>query len=187
MTTPVYEPCRYNDARPPNRAWNRIINPGAPCVAPCTASCTAFARVISALRLRRLRRNSVFSDSSPLSWRCLPCSEQDSAGCWLEWSFSVEAVPRHDSVSVFRPDCQTASPVRLRPHKTPNGVQRYNIGADPYSQPIFIAVGLGVDRTRSSWFRRRCHLTVRIPPSQGGYTGSIPVSATKSPVLFLSL
>jgi hypothetical protein len=26
---------------------------------------------------------------------------------------------------------------------------------------------------------RRCHLTVRIPPSQGGYTGSIPVSATK--------
>ena len=24
----------------------------------------------------------------------------------------------------------------------------------------------------------RCHLTVRIPPSQGGYTGSIPVSAT---------
>jgi hypothetical protein len=24
----------------------------------------------------------------------------------------------------------------------------------------------------------RCHITVRIPPSQGGYTGSIPVSAT---------
>jgi hypothetical protein len=29
---------------------------------------------------------------------------------------------------------------------------------------------------------RRCHLTVRILPSQGRYTGSIPVSATKHPI-----
>jgi hypothetical protein len=35
-----------------------------------------------------------------------------------------------------------------------------------------------VSARNSDGFRPR-HLTVRIPPSQGGYTGSIPVEATK--------
>jgi hypothetical protein len=52
--------------------------------------------------------------------------------------------------------------------------------------PVFQSALESIGPNRAG-FRRRCHLTVRIPPSQGGYTGSIPVSATKSRVIFLSL
>jgi hypothetical protein len=48
-------------------------------------------------------------------------------------------------------------------HETPTAIQRYNTEVD-------------LDRIKVT--RRRCHLTVRILPSQGRYTGSIPVSAT---------